>query len=138
MNLLPVILWLENGCNTQDAVAELRLYQKRIDDERHHEIVRVTKLDKELEIERIRLAACGVVAMANTPESAKKARDMHPDYMSASCMDVAKAVDREMAYRNTLEVLRAKLMIADKSNSLVDYLLKHIDAVLTPNIKEPE
>lgn len=37
------------------------------------------KLFDELERERMRLAACGVVAMSDTPDSAKKARDMHPD-----------------------------------------------------------
>lgn len=58
MNLLPVILWLENGCNPQDASAELRILQKRIDDERHHEILRVTKLEKELAEMRISLARC--------------------------------------------------------------------------------
>lgn len=39
------------------------------------------------------LAACGVVAMADTPDSAKKARIMHPDYESASCDDVKRRVD---------------------------------------------
>ena len=48
MNLFPVIAWLESGCNTQDAIAELRIYQKRIDDERHNEILRVAKLEDEL------------------------------------------------------------------------------------------
>ena len=48
---------------------------------------------------RMQLAACGVVALANTTESAGEARQMHPDYMSASCSDVAGAVDREIALR---------------------------------------
>ena len=48
---------------------------------------------------RMQLAACGVVALANTIESAGEARQMHPDYMSASCSDVADAVDREIALR---------------------------------------
>ena len=53
------------------------------------------------EVERLQmqLAACGVVALANTIESAGDARQMHPDYMSASCSDVADAVDREIALR---------------------------------------
>lgn len=53
------------------------------------------------EVERLQmqLAACGVVALANTIESAGEARQMHPDYMSASCSDVADAVDREIALR---------------------------------------
>jgi hypothetical protein len=59
----------------------------------------VTKLRAELETERMRLAACGVVAMANTPESAKAARDMHQDYRSASCDDVARMVDENMKLR---------------------------------------
>ena len=88
----------------------------------------VGRLEAELERERLRLAACGVVALANTPESAREARRMHADYMSASCMDVANAVDREMEYRRALELLRDGLKDA-KNTNLVDY----IDAVLTPN-----
>lgn len=60
---------------------------------------RIQQLEKELETERMRLAACGVVALANTVDSAATAREMHPDYMSASCQDVINAVDREMALR---------------------------------------
>jgi hypothetical protein len=48
---------------------------------------------------RIRLAACGVVAKADTPESAKEARDIHPDYHSASLDDVISMVDALMAAR---------------------------------------
>ena len=54
----------------------------------------------------MQLAACGVVAMANTPDSANKARDMNPDYMSASCQDVMRAVDSEIALRAEVEALR--------------------------------
>lgn len=63
-------------------------------------------LREQLETERIRLAACGVVAMSNTPESAAKAREMLPIYWSASCGDVEKAVDREMALRTELASAR--------------------------------
>lgn len=63
-------------------------------------------LRAELETERMRLVACGVVAMANTAESAAKARDMHPDYLCASVRDVAAAVDREMDLRAEVERLR--------------------------------
>lgn len=59
----------------------------------------------ELETERMRLAACAVVALANTPESAKAARAMMPEYESASCHEVAMAVDREMALRAEVERL---------------------------------
>ena len=64
-------------------------------------------LRKELEEERMKHAACGVIAMANTPESAKKARDMHPAYRSASVRDVENAVDREMALRAERDALKA-------------------------------
>ena len=68
---------------------------------------RFAELEAELERERMRLAACGVVAMANTPESAARARDMHPDYRSASCDDVARAVDAEMAMRAERDAARS-------------------------------
>jgi hypothetical protein len=77
------------------------------------ELNRVCEFAEELydEVERLRmqLAACGVVAMANTRETAAKQRDMHPDYMSASCQDVIRAVDREMALREERDQLKAKL-----------------------------
>ena len=59
-------------------------------------------LRAELERERLRLAACGVVALANTADSAEKARMMHDDYRSASCDDVARAVDCQMELRAAL------------------------------------
>ena len=62
----------------------------------------------ELERERIRLAACGVVALADTLESAAKAREMRADYRSASCDDVARRVDECI-------LLRAKLTVAMKA-----------------------
>jgi hypothetical protein len=57
------------------------------------------QLRSDLERERMRLAACGCVAMADTPESAAYTRNMHPDYRSASCDDVARRVDECMALR---------------------------------------
>lgn len=56
-----------------------------------------------LETERMRLAACGVVALADTPESAKEARDMLPEYRSASLRDVERRVDECMRLRDALE-----------------------------------
>ena len=83
----------------RDAAVILRDgFSKAVD----HLEAEVTKLRVELEQERMRLAACGVVAMANTPESAKNARDMHPDYKSASCDDVARMVDENMKLRAAL------------------------------------
>lgn len=63
----------------------------------------------DLETERMRLAACGVIALANTRESAAKARDMLPQYRSASSEDVARAVDSEMELRAEVERLRSEI-----------------------------
>jgi hypothetical protein len=52
--------------------------------------------------------------MANTPETAAQAREMHPDYRSASCDDVAHAVDEQMSLRAEVERLQ-------KSNSAWEY-----------------
>jgi hypothetical protein len=67
------------------------------------------ELKTEVERLQIQLAACGVVAMTNTRETATKQRDMHPDYMSASCQDVMAAVDREMALREERDQLKAQV-----------------------------
>lgn len=64
---------------------------------------RLEESEKELERERMRLLACGVVALANTRESAAKQRKMMPEYWSASCGDVCNAIDREMDLRERLE-----------------------------------
>jgi hypothetical protein len=63
----------------------------------------------DLEAERLRLAACGVVAMANTPESAARVRDILPVHFSASLHSVMGAVDREMELRAEVERLRSAL-----------------------------
>lgn len=62
----------------------------------------VEVLEAELEIERMKVVACGVVAMANTRETAEEARKMRPEYRSASLGDVERAVDCEMQYREEL------------------------------------
>lgn len=58
--------------------------------------------DAELEGARMQLVACGVVASANTRDSAEAARQMHPDYMCPAVKDVIRAVDREMELREQL------------------------------------
>ena len=63
----------------------------------------IDKLQKDLERERMRLVACEVVALGNTPESAAKAREMRQEFCSTACDAVASAVDREMRYRESLE-----------------------------------
>lgn len=82
----------------------------------------------ELEIERGRLAACGVVAMCDTPESAKKARDMREEYRSASCDDVARRVDECMALRTERDDLRARLdAVTQQSIADTDALTAQIE-----------
>ena len=63
------------------------------------------ELRAELETERMRLAACGVVALANTPDSAKQAREMRPEYWPASCGDVARMVDENTKLRAKIQAL---------------------------------
>lgn len=68
-------------------------------------------MSTETEIERLRmqLVACGVVALANTPESAAKQRAMHPDYMSDSCKQVMVIVDKEMEGRARIAQLEGDI-----------------------------
>lgn len=68
-------------------------------DEAALELLRLNAVHTDLERVKMQLAACGVVAMADTPDSAKKARAMHPDYESASCDDVKRRVDECIALR---------------------------------------
>jgi len=76
--------------------------------ERDQLLARIAEQAREIERLRMQLVACGVVALANTPESAAKARDMHPDYMSASCGDVIRTVDIQMQLRAELAELKAQ------------------------------
>ena len=98
----------------------------RHDIERHVEIAcelatECERLRAELETERMRLVACSVIALANTPESAASARDMHPDYQSPYCDDVARAIDREIALRAELaELRRFRKVIMDYDSNLYD------------------
>jgi hypothetical protein len=68
----------------------------------------VDRLTAELETERNRLAACGVIALADTPQSAAEARKMHPDYRSASLSDVERRVDECIRLRAELAEARAE------------------------------
>lgn len=78
----------------------------------------IDRLGDDCERERMRLAACGVVAISDTPESAKQARDMHSDYRSASCDDVARRVDECMRLRAENERLAAEgQRVLDKMNA---------------------
>lgn len=89
------IAWGSDTALMREAADALELADKRI-----------TELEAELERERMRLVACGVVAMADTPDNAKEARKMHPDYESAACSDVARRVDECIELRSKLSVAR--------------------------------
>ena len=92
------IAWGSDTALMREAADALELADKRI-----------TELEAELERERMRLVACGVVAMADTPDNAKEARKMHPDYESAACSDVARRVDECIELRSKLSVAREAL-----------------------------
>ena len=68
---------------------------------------RIAELEADLERERMRIAACGVVAGANTRDSAAKVRQISPEYRSALLDDVERAVDREIAERERREAAEA-------------------------------
>ena len=93
-----------------DIMAECYGTLGRLESERDALRQQLAERDAQIERLQMQLAACGVVALANTPGSAGEARQMHPDYMSASCSDVADAVDREIAMRqqrdNIAQILR--------------------------------
>ena len=67
----------------------------------------IAEKDAELERERMCHAACGVIAMSNTPESLAKNREMLPEYLSGSVQDCIKAAEREILLRQQLEQARA-------------------------------
>jgi hypothetical protein len=60
---------------------------------------KMVELEDDLEVHRMRLAACGVIALANTEKTAKEQRIMSDDYKSASLSDVMRIVDSEMLLR---------------------------------------
>ena len=68
----------------------------------------LTEVNASLENARMQLVACQCVANANTRESAEKARDMREEYKSPALIDVIRAVDREMDYREELDQLKQK------------------------------
>ena len=113
LEIIPEDVALADGeelCRLTDAQARLAEKDARIAQLAAHARGKNKALAnalEEIETLRMQLVACGVVAMCNTSESAAKDRDMHPDYMSASCQDVMRAVDSEMALRAQLEKLQS-------------------------------
>lgn len=73
-------------------------------------------LRADLETERMKLAAIGVVACADTPESAASARQMLPEHRSAALDDVERRVDECIALRKDKE--ERSLLIRQLQNAL--------------------
>ena len=82
-----------------EARAEIERLRKQVDTE-------IADLRRELERERLRLAACGVAAMQNTEESRKERIAHNNEYFSDSYFQVCTAVDREMDLRRQLAELK--------------------------------
>ena len=59
----------------------------------------IQELEQQLETERMRVVACGIIATSDTPFSAAKNRNCHPDYWSASADDIARQIDELMRLR---------------------------------------
>jgi hypothetical protein len=60
-------------------------------------------LSEQLEVERMRVVACGIVASSDTPKSATLARAMAEKYRSSACEDVARRVDEYIKLRGELK-----------------------------------
>jgi hypothetical protein len=71
---------------------------------------------EQLELERTRLAAVGVVACADTESSRVEARKMLPEYRSASLDDVERRVDECIHLRKERDDLIATLTDAYEGN----------------------
>jgi hypothetical protein len=97
-------LWLSDLSKWVDKVAVANGLRSLSD------IKRIAELEDGLETERCRLEACGVVANANTRETAAKQRVMHEDYKSASLLDVIRAVDTEIKQRERIAELEKEVM----------------------------
>lgn len=80
------------------------------------------RLCAELETERMRLAGCGVAAMANTPTTVAQRITRDNPYWSASYGDVCRAVDREMALRAEVERLTADQNAVSEAIGTNEYL----------------
>lgn len=89
-------------------------------------------LKAECERERLRLAACGVAACSDTPESAKAQRiDSNNPYHSASYADVCRRTDECIRLRAEVERLKrdhlAALEAAIEKNAALREALEAID-----------
>lgn len=77
----------------------------------------IDSLFDQLEVERMKVVACGVGAMANTRESAAQQRVAEGSpYYNASVQDVYKAVDREIELREKLELSEDRAFRASEAH----------------------
>lgn len=82
--------------------------EKSIQESIHDLLTERDRLREELETERMRLAACGVLADCNTPKSAAKYRSEIADkYRSGSLDSVCRVVDEEMRLMKENNKLRS-------------------------------
>jgi hypothetical protein len=86
---------------TSQAETEARL-REELEDARNAYGTVVEALREELEVERMRLAACSTAALGNTPEAATQRIAPSHRYYSASYADVCQIVDAEMRLREEL------------------------------------
>jgi len=103
--------WLDASRKALDAHAEV--------------VAELAAAREELDRERMRLAACGVVANANTPQTAAAARAFPDEYRSASCDDVARIVDSEMQLRADRDRLAA---CVERVRGVCDAIASNVDA----------
>ena len=92
--------------------SKLRFYANQVNSEL---LTDLANLKHDLEHEQLKVAACSVVAMADTAESAKVVRTMHPMYWGA-CADIARRVDECIRLRSE----RDELLDAIRSVQLND------------------
>lgn len=110
---------------------DMPMYQAAIDT--------IQRLEAEIETERLRLAGCGVVATANTLESAALTRISKDSlYYSASMGDVEAAVDREMALRDRVAELEAEVERLRKELNALDTVLRERDKQLIAALRKEE
>lgn len=94
----------------EEAEKSVAVLQESLEDwVRRHGIQakKAEEAERALETERMRLAACGVAAMANTPGTASERIGPENPYYSASYGDVCRAVDGGIALRQALEEINA-------------------------------
>jgi len=109
-SLVPELQELRD--QNRDLRAEVERLRAAFHESQARELAALQELDEaRAEVERLRMqvVACGVVALADTPDSAIEARKMHPDYRSDSLSDVERRVDECIRLRAEVKRLRAVL-----------------------------